>query len=120
MGAMHSSDAEKESVESGTAHDSIAHKCAVLDEKLDLLLRTLHEESTGGGGRVSGGGGVDCGSRPVSDATNTDDESSQVFHHPNPSANWNAEELKASKETKNEGRAVRHKGGRKVFQLVSS
>lgn len=41
MAALHADD----SPEAATGDESILHKCRVLNEKLDLLLSTLHEEA---------------------------------------------------------------------------
>ena len=88
---------------SAAGDESITHKCRVLNEKLDQLLGTLHEEASpvhsAGTPRVS---------------IDEEDLPDEQPEHP--------EMMKSSKEAKecrNEGRAARQKGARKVVSSLS-
>ena len=104
MGSLHSS-AEGETAvqaqaQSGETTESIGHKCRILNEKLDQLLNTLHEEAppTTSSPRTS----IDEGDLQLSQ------ETEQIAI-----ADEMTKSTKEAKESRNESRAVRQKGVRK-------
>lgn len=123
MAGLHAADDNASSLASGD--ESIAQKCRVLNEKLDQLLGTLHEEASPlhvGTPRAS-----------VDEEESPDNVESSVrysfllfllyvnqlllYSHSFSSHQEHPEMLKTSKEAKesrNEGRAARQKGVRKV------
>nr|CAH0109075.1 unnamed protein product [Daphnia galeata] len=96
MAGLHSAD-DNSSLASGD--ESIAQKCRILNEKLDQLLGTLHEEAS-----------------PVHAASpraslDEDDPPNNVDTSEHPEITKSSKE---AKESRNEGRAARQKGARKV------
>ncbi|XP_057369613.1 diacylglycerol kinase eta-like isoform X1 [Daphnia carinata] len=97
MAGLHAADDNASSLASGD--ESIAHKCRVLNEKLDQLLGTLHEEASP----------LHVGTQRSSVDEEESPDNVESSEHP--------EIMKSSKEAKesrNEGRAARQKGARKV------
>lgn len=97
MAGLHAADDNASSLASGD--ESIAQKCRVLNEKLDQLLGTLHEEASP----------LHVGTPRASVDEEESPDNVESSEHP--------EMLKTSKEAKesrNEGRAARQKGVRKV------
>lgn len=121
MAGLHAADDNSSSLASGD--ESIAQKCRVLNEKLDQLLGTLHEEASP----------LHVGTQRASkdEEESTDNVESSVislsfflyqllvYQHSSCSYQEHPEILKTSKEAKesrNEGRAARQKGVRRVVR----
>ena len=117
MGSLHSgAETGEATVQAAQAvsetTESIGHKCRVLNEKLDQLLSTLHEETaTPQGGQQSSSPrtSIDEGDQhnPLQEADQMDEQAIAK----------SSTSTKEAKESRNESRAVRQKGVRKVRLL---
>lgn len=115
MGSLHSGVEAGETVvqaaqAASETTESIGHKCRVLNEKLDQLLCTLHEETAtpqvGGQQSSSPRTSIDEGDQQNSFQADQPDQMDETAK--------SSTSTKEAKESRNESRAVRQKGVRKV------